>query len=45
MQPLKKIKAMKETLTDIKGNLKKQIKDWKNGWHITIKADQKPAVY
>ena len=45
MQPLKEMEAIKEVLTDIKGNLKEQVKDWKNGWHITVKTDQKPAAY
>ena len=35
----------KETLTNIKGNLEKQAKDWKNRWHITVKADQNPIIY
>ena len=45
MQPLKKIEAIKKALTDIKGNLKEQAKDWKGRWHITVKADQKPAAH
>ena len=45
MQPPKEMEAIKEALTDIKGNLEKQAKDWKNRWHVTVKANQKPAAH
>ena len=45
MQPPKEMEAIKEVLTNIKGNLKEQVKDRKNGWHVTVKTDQKPTAH
>ena len=45
MQPPKEMEVIKEALTDIKGNLKEQAKDWKDKWHVTVKIDQKPTAY
>ena len=33
---MKDIKAIKEVLVSIKGNLKKQAEEWYNNWQVTV---------
>jgi len=45
MQPLKEIETVKKAWIKFRENLEKQIKNWKNKWHVTVYADQKPAAH
>ena len=33
---IKDLKAIKEVLISIKGNLKKQAKEWRNNWQVIV---------
>ena len=44
MKPVKEIETIKTILINIKGNLKKQVDDWRDNWEFTVNMNSQKSL-